>query len=186
MSESNALRVMAYSGARHVNQVLSIPVATQGPASHSGGVVDLARDYTGLDVRWTHKNRLFGGLVYHLTDAVNLYGSVGSGFETPTFNELAYRANGGARLNFDLRPARSLSYEIGAKILWGAGTQLNMAAFRARTTDEIVALTNTGGRSTFQNAGHTTRNGFEAGFVTAFTHTIDCAYAVGRHRARDL
>lgn len=61
LSESNVLRFMAYTGARDVNQVLSIPVGTQGPTSHAGGVVDLVRDYTGLDMRWTHKNRLFGG-----------------------------------------------------------------------------------------------------------------------------
>lgn len=124
-----------------------------------------------------------GGLVYHLTDAINLYASVGKGFETPTFNELAYRASGGAGLNFDLRPARSLSYEVGGKLLLSAGTQLNIAAFHTKTTDEIVVLTNSGGRSTFQNAGRTTRIGFEAGFVTAFTKSLALSLSAATVRA---
>ena len=37
----------------------------------------------------------------------HLYASFGRGFETPTFNELAYRADGGAGLAFNLKPARS-------------------------------------------------------------------------------
>ena len=285
LSASNAFRFMGYTGRRDVNQVLSIPVATQAAATHSGGVVDLARQYAGLDARWTHRNSVWsgpltltaglnfdtldekrkgynnfvgttlgvqgalrrdednrvsnfdqyvqgewrfardwqltagvrssrvrfrsndnfvsgtngddsgaaryaavtpaGGLVYHLTDTVNLYGSVGKGFETPTFNELAYRPPGsaGAGLNFDLRPARSVSYEAGAKMLWGAASQLNVAAYRTKTTDEIVVLTNSGGRSTFQNAGHTTRDGFEAGFVTVLTRSISLALSAATVKA---
>jgi iron complex outermembrane recepter protein len=38
---------------------------------------------------------------------------------------------------------------------------VNAAVFQARTSDEIVVATNSGGRSTFQNAAETLRRGFE-------------------------
>lgn len=102
------------------------------------------------------------GIVFHATDSLNLYASHGKGFETPTFNELAYRAPGaGTGLNFALRPAVSRQWELGAKAALGAGWRLNAALFQARTRDELVVLTNSGGRSTFQNAGATGRRGFE-------------------------
>jgi len=279
-------RVMAYMGRRTVQQFLAIPVGTQTPATHSGGVVDLARDYQGIDLRLSHRGRLLGrpasvvaglnydvldearkgfnnfvggtlgvqgalrrdeanrvfnfdqyvqgewqvasrfaltagvrnsavkfrsqdkfiagtnvddsgavsyaavtpvaGVVWNATDAVNLYASVGKGFETPTFNELSYRPPGsaGAGLNFDLRPARSVSYEVGAKMLPAAGTQVNVAAFRTRTSDEIVVLTNSGGRSTFQNTGHTRRDGVEVGFATRFGRNVSLAGALTTVDAR--
>ena len=96
------------------------------------------------------------GVVYHATEALNLYASAGRGFETPTFNELSYRP-GGTGLNFDLRSAYSRQFEIGAKAELSQDWAVNAALFQARTTDELVVLTNAGGRSTFQNAGRTER-----------------------------
>ncbi|WP_239024398.1 TonB-dependent receptor [Ramlibacter humi] len=101
------------------------------------------------------------GVVWHANDRLNLYVSAGRGFETPTFNELAYRPGGGG-LNFNLRSATSRQLEVGAKALLGGNWKLNAALFEARTSDELVVLTNSGGRSTFQNAGRTRRRGFEA------------------------
>ena len=102
------------------------------------------------------------GIVFHATESLNLYTSYGKGFETPTFNELAYRAPGaGTGLNFALRAAESRQWELGAKAALGARWQLNAALFQARTLDELVVLTNSGGRSTFQNAGATGRRGLE-------------------------
>jgi iron complex outermembrane receptor protein len=287
LDPANSLRFMSYIGRRDVVQFLAIPQGTQAPATHPGGVIDLVRSYEGLDLRWTHRNRLLGGpvqvtaglnfdaldeerrgylnfigaqlgvqgalrrdeanrvtnfdqyvqgewqfasrwmalagvrssrvrfasrdnyvvgtvnpddsgavryaattpvagLVLNLTDTINLYGSAGKGFETPTFNELAYRASGGTGLSFGLRPSRSNNYEVGAKWLMRPGAQLNAALFRTDTRDEIVVLTNSGGRSTFQNAGRTRRDGFEIGFVTRFARdfvfnasaaTVRAAYA---------
>ncbi|MDB5897198.1 MAG: putative outer membrane protein precursorTonB-dependent [Ramlibacter sp.] len=102
------------------------------------------------------------GAVYHVNDALNVYASAGKGFETPTFNELAYRPNGQAGLNFNLRPAESRQWELGVKAEPARDWRVNAALFQARTTDEIAVLSNTGGRSTFQNAGDTRRRGFEA------------------------
>jgi iron complex outermembrane receptor protein len=104
------------------------------------------------------------GLLYAASDAVHLYATAGRGFETPTLNELAYRPNGATGLNLGLRPARSDSLEAGVKTRSHAWGDLNLALFETATHDEIVTLTNLGGRSTFQNAGATRRRGLEAGW----------------------
>jgi iron complex outermembrane receptor protein len=101
------------------------------------------------------------GVVFHATDALNLYASVGKGFETPTSNELSYRPDGTPGLNLGLQPARSRQWEIGAKAQPLANWNVNAALFQAKTNDEIVVATNSGGRSTFQNAAETMRRGFE-------------------------
>jgi iron complex outermembrane receptor protein len=40
-----------YLGTRAVTQFLAIPVATQAPPNHGGGVIDFDRDYDGIDAR---------------------------------------------------------------------------------------------------------------------------------------
>ena len=110
------------------------------------------------------------GASLKIIEGFNVYVSTGRGFETPTFNELGYRASGATGLNFDLKPAVSDSTEIGAKYRDGIW-HVNVAAFNTRTRDEIVTLTNSGGRSTFQNAGSTTRRGAEASVAASFATT---------------
>ncbi len=109
------------------------------------------------------------GVVWSLTERVNLYGTVGRGFETPTFNELAYKPVG-TGLNFALKPATSRHSEAGVKLQF-EGATLNLALFRADTVDEIVTLTNAGGRAIFQNAGRTQRRGIELGVMKHFAST---------------
>jgi iron complex outermembrane receptor protein len=108
------------------------------------------------------------GALWSLNEALNVYASWGRGFETPTLNELAYRADGGTGMNFALRPAGSRTLELGLKwrdARWG---ELRGAVFHTRTHDEIVTYSNSGGRSTFRNAGDTTRRGLELGWALAF------------------
>ena len=102
------------------------------------------------------------GLVFHATDALNVYAAVGRGFESPTLNELAYRPNGATGLNFDLKGASSQQWELGVKAELTPQWKLNAAYFEANTSNELAVLSNTGGRSTFQNAGTTQRSGLEA------------------------
>ena len=265
---NNDLRVMAYGGQRGIVQYLSVPPAAQRSPSQSGGVVDLTRDYGGIDLRWTTRQslagrplELAGGLdyetlrekrlgyenftgtvaaptlgvqgrlrrnerndVYSLdpyaqarwqvaerwtleaggrystvhfksrdryivpgngddsgsaqykrllplaairyaaTKDIAIYATAGRGFETPTFNELSYRPGGLSGLNFGLQPSVNDSFEVGAKARI-AGGLLTAALFTTRTRDEIVVNTNSGGRSTFQNAGRTRRNGVELGWI---------------------
>src|SRR5690606_28639745 len=264
INDRQQLRAMIYGGERETVQFQSIPPAPQQSPLHAGGVIDLDRDYSGIDVRWSsafelasRPFELVAGLSYDrlreqrsgyenyrgaftapvlgvrgqlrrqeqnrisnldpyaqaswdITEqwtleagvrrsrvhfesddryvtgangddsgralqsrtlpvaaprgppaaALALYGSAGQCFETPTFNELSYRADGASGLNFALRPAENDSVELGAKALV-AGGLLTAALFETRTHDEIVTATSSGGRSTFQNAGVTRRQGFE-------------------------
>ena len=100
------------------------------------------------------------GAVWRAHPALRVYASHGRGFETPTFNELGYRADGGSGLNFALRPARTRSSELGLK--FGEGTlRGEFAMFRADTDDELAVDTSAGGRTTYRNAGRATRDGAE-------------------------
>lgn len=116
-------------------------------------------------------------LRYQALADLNLYGTVGRGFETPTFNELSYRADGLAGLNFGLQPSVNTSAELGAKARFGAG-MLTAAVFQTRTEDEIVSAGSLGGRATFQNAGRTRRNGMELGWDGELAHNwrVQAAY----------
>ena len=119
------------------------------------------------------------GLLYELSDSINLYANAGRSFETPTFIELAYRPDGRSGLNLELQPNVSDHYEIGAKIQLGERIRLNLALFQINTEREIVTATNAGGRTSFQNAGDSRRRGAEfaldarlrAGFSTYLSAT---------------
>ncbi len=100
------------------------------------------------------------GAVWSVAADLNAYATWGRGFETPTFNELAYRSTTATGLNFGLKPAISTHTELGIKKRFDGG-MVNVAIFRADTVDEIVTSSNTGGRAIFQNAGRTARRGLE-------------------------
>jgi iron complex outermembrane receptor protein len=102
-----------------------------------------------------------GGVTWHASERLNVYANLGRGFETPTFAELAYRADGGSGPNLGLRASRSTHAELGAKWRPGDAQAIDVALFEARTDDEIVVASNLGGRSTFRNAGRTQRRGVE-------------------------
>ncbi|MEO5629145.1 MAG: TonB-dependent receptor, partial [Thermomonas sp.] len=56
ISETTTLVATAWKGSRKTFQMLSVPVAVQrASARHSGGAIDLDRDYGGIDarIRWT-------------------------------------------------------------------------------------------------------------------------------------
>lgn len=117
------------------------------------------------------------GVVFRATDAWRLYASAGRGVETPTFNELGYRADGQAGLALDLAAARSRNLEVGSKWHAQGGTQLEAALFRADTRDELAVASNSGGRSTYRNIGRTRRQGAEASLVQPLGAQADLALA---------
>ncbi len=108
------------------------------------------------------------GLLFAARPWLHLYASYGRGFQTPIAAELAYRPNGEGGLNFGLRPSRSVNSEIGAKLRIGPKLKAGVAAFDTLTRNEIVVATNSGGRSTYQNAGRTRRSGAEASLGYSF------------------
>ena len=124
------------------------------------------------------------GLLFAASEDVHLYATAGRGFETPTLNELAYRPNGLSGLNLGLRAARSDSIEAGLKTREGRFGALGLAVFATRTRDEIVTQTNSGGRSTYQNAGATRRRGLEAAWSANLTTNLRAEVAYTRLDAR--
>jgi iron complex outermembrane receptor protein len=120
-------------------------------------------DAADSEVRYSAVNPV-AGVIYRATSAVNIYGSYGKGFETPTLNDLAYRSVDGTLpgLNLGLRPARSDNYEWGIKA-GNDSVRANLAAFYIKTTDELAVLQNSAGRTVNQNIGETTRRGLELG-----------------------
>lgn len=277
LADGHALRLMAYTGHRGTEQYQSIPTGAQQSPLSAGGVIVLARDYAGVDARWTWRTRAMGqpldlvaglahdrldehrqgynnfvgdtlgvkgdlrrdedttasntdpyvqaswrpapgwtldagvrhsrvkvrssdhyvvganpddsgevsfdatlpvlGVRYALDERTAVYATAGRGFETPTLNELAYRPNGQTGLNLGLQPATSDSLEAGVKARLDGAGELAAAVFVTRTEDEIVTLTNAGGRSTFQNAGRTRRTGVELGWSATWQRHLSTALA---------
>jgi iron complex outermembrane receptor protein len=101
-------------------------------------------------------------LQWRASESLHLHASAGRGYESPTFNELAYRPDGSAGFNTELKGQSSTQLELGAK--WRAaalGLSVDAAIFEARTQDEIGVATNRGGRATFTNVDDTKRQGAE-------------------------
>jgi iron complex outermembrane receptor protein len=123
------------------------------------------------------------GVTWHADRDLNVYANVGRGFETPTFTELAYR-NGATGLNTDLKASKSRHVELGAKWRAGAAHSLDVAFYDIRTEDEIVVDTNVGGRSTFKNAGRTTRRGGELSYRGRWTPELSALLSLAALNAR--
>lgn len=118
------------------------------------GALDFGYTNPVIGVRWQAAR----GLHLHL--------SVGRGFESPTLNELAYRADGTGGFNTALKAQTSRQVEAGAK--WrAAGIDVDATLFEARTLNELGVATNAGGRSSFRNVGRTLRRGAELGLGLA-------------------
>jgi iron complex outermembrane receptor protein len=113
-------------------------------------------------VRYSSVNPV-AGLTFRAASSLDLYGSYGKGFETPTLNELAYRSTDGSLpgLNFALRKSHSDNYELGLKT-GTARLRATLAGFYIRTEDELAVQSNTAGRSVYQNIPATQRRGVEA------------------------
>jgi iron complex outermembrane receptor protein len=136
-------------------------------------------DAASSEVRYSAVNPV-AGVTFRATDAINVYGSYGKGFETPTLNDLAYRSVDGSLpgLNLALKPAHSDNYEAGIKA-GNAHVRANLAVFYIKTVDELAVLQNSGGRTVNQNIGETTRRGLEleadanwaGGFSARFAYT---------------
>ncbi|MFN7856162.1 MAG: TonB-dependent receptor family protein, partial [Acidovorax sp.] len=284
LGQGHRVEVMLYGGERNVVQFQAIPVAAQQPAGSAGGVIDLTRQYGGMNARWWLERSLDGadlsltaglaadmqsearrgyenfagallgvqgrlrrdetnraasvdpyvqaqwrsagttltaglrhssvrfasadryvapgnpddsgqvrysgpspmlGVRREITPGLQAFASVGRGFETPTLNEVAYRPSGQTGLNVALAPSRSLSVEAGLRGRQGWG-QWSATLFETRTRDEVVVLSNTGGRASFQNAGRTRRQGLElAGVMQWGPVTVTPAFTWMDARYRD-
>ena len=107
------------------------------------------------------------GLTWSATDSVSFYFNYATGFETPTFTELANPARNldvslGGFASVDAQEAES--FEIGARGLIGERVYFDIAGFIMEVDDEVVSVANIGNRTFFRNAD-TDRNGIEVAIV---------------------
>lgn len=123
------------------------------------------------------------GVMWRAAPWAHVYANWGRGFETPTFSELGYRADGGAGLAFDLKPSRSHNEEVGIKLQPSDHTEAGLAVFRADTDDELAVATNLGGRTTYQNIARSRRQGLEASFRTELAPNLDFVASYTRLQA---
>ena len=260
LSSSDTLNARLYGGTRTVYQTLGFGGAA---ATSSGGVVDLARRYSGTGLSWTHQGQLnampfratvgleadnlhetrrgyvndagnsgalrryeddavnnadlfaqvdwmltpqwqaiagirasrvhfdiddhyitaaspndsgnatfrnaspVAGLTWHASEHLNIYSNIGTGFETPTLAEIAYRA-GASGPNLSLRASKNVQAEIGMKARIDSRQTIEAALFEARSRDEIVPSTVDNGRAIFQNADQVRRRGAEIAWQAAW------------------
>jgi iron complex outermembrane receptor protein len=113
------------------------------------------------------------GLTWHAQDNLNLYINQGKGFETPTMVEAAYSRDSSnnfvEKFNPDLQASRSKHLELGTKWLPAANTRVDAAWFQIDTINEIVAALASNGKTAYDNAAQTKRNGLE--FAIRQQHT---------------
>ena len=104
-------------------------------------------------VRFDHSdqfsNKLTGNLAatYNAADDVRIKAVVGQGYKTPTVNDLyifweMYAANPGGKGQFyvgnpDLKPEKSLSYELSVEKDWGDRSTVHLGVFRNEVKDLI-------------------------------------------------
>lgn len=104
------------------------------------------------------------GAVFVANKWANIYANVASNFETPTLTELSANPSNLGGFNPDLKPQRSLNYELGTKFLINDRLGLDLALFQINLQDELVPyqLASAPGRTFFRNAGKSLRKGIEA------------------------
>lgn len=107
--------------------------------------IDLNKSYNYVSPRL--------GLLYKLTEVVNLYANISTGFQTPQASEIS--------TNQALDPAVTINYETGLKARTDAGDGVELALFYMEVSDEIIQTIAEGGDSTYSNAGETSKKGVE-------------------------
>ena len=106
------------------------------------------------------------GLTWHAAQTLNIFASLGRGFESPTLAEVAYASSTtGSVPTSDfarqLKAAVNQQLELGLKWRPTASERLDAVAFRAKTRDELVTDQSASGRTSFRNAPGTLREGLE-------------------------
>jgi iron complex outermembrane recepter protein len=122
------------------------------------------------------------GLLWQAAERANVYLSYATAFETPTTTEFANPLGGG--FNPNLTNQVTESYELGVKGTLDARLPLDydVAVFRAKVDDELVPFEVDGftGRTFFQNAGQSTRQGIEAALSAELAENLSLSLAYSR------
>lgn len=114
------------------------------------------------------------GIIWKASEKLNLYANFGKGFETPTFIEAAFDnvSSAAPKPNLSLKASESNNLEIGAKAFITDDIRANVTLFKVDTDNEIVTRQTVSGRSSYQNAGKTKRNGIEASVDANFDQNV--------------
>jgi len=118
----------------------------------------------------------FAGVSYRLAERQQLYATVGTAFEAPTFTEFA-NPDGSGGFNPDIEPQQALNREVGMRGALGQGLSYDLALFSIRVDDEILPY-EINNRTFYENAGRTERNGVELGLEWAISYTWRVTSAV--------
>ena len=98
-------------------------------------------------------------LKHYLTNNLNVYAQVNTGFSPPTVSEISL-ANGS--VNNSLNPERSLNYEIGfTGDFLGDKLHLELSLFYLNIFDSFIPQTDAAGFTRFVNAGKSNNKGIE-------------------------
>lgn len=99
------------------------------------------------------------GLSYRISDQINWFISAGSGFESPTLAEVAYRRDGSG-VNLTLDASTNRQWETGIKWQTESVTG-SLSLFAINTDNELLVDSSAGGRTSYRNAAKTQRKGSE-------------------------
>jgi len=108
------------------------------------GPIDTVETYTAFSPRV--------GVIFKASEAVNLYGNISAGAQTPTADEL--------NLNPDLELTRVQNYEVGFKARWKTLT-MDTAVYYSPVFDEVAQVIQPFGETEYVNAGETEKKGVE-------------------------
>ncbi|HAY16096.1 MAG TPA: TonB-dependent receptor, partial [Halomonas sp.] len=121
------------------------------------------------------------GLSYRYRPQHQAYINTGTAFETPTFSEFANPAGGG--FNPSVEPQKAWNREVGLRgYIAPLALDYDVALFSVRVRDELVPY-DEGGRTFYQNAGDTKRDGVELalGWQLADQWRLDSALTLARY-----
>ncbi|MDY1449077.1 TonB-dependent receptor [Pseudomonas aeruginosa] len=145
---NNSLRAMVYYGQRETVQYQAIPVAAQLPPGSAGGVIDLARNYSGADLRWTSRLSmagrpltLIGGLAYdNLTEQRKGYENYTGSAAAPTLGVRGNLRRDETNRVDNLDPYMQLSLQVSPQWAVDAGLRYSTVSFDSN--DHYVATGN--------------------------------------------
>ncbi|MCH8543970.1 MAG: TonB-dependent receptor [Alcanivorax sp.] len=130
------------------------------------------------------------GLLWRAHPEHQLFANVSNAFETPTFTEFA-NPDGSGGFNDTVTPQKTRSAEVGARGTLHPGLRYDVALFAIRVRDEITPYEDNG-RTFYENAARTERNGLEVGLTHATTERVTltaawtwASYRFGRFEDRN-
>ena len=137
LGSGQQLRLMVYAGQRHITAYQSTPIAAQKPATSAGGVIDLKREYGGLDTRWAGQ---WDGLRLVVGLATNTVSEDRKGFNNYLGTQVgvkgALRRNERNRL-YNIDPYAQLSWQLAPRWTLDAGLRYSQVRFDSR--DDYIA-----------------------------------------------